>query len=235
MTLSCIIIEDEPLAAEKLEGFIRRSPHLDLKESFRQSLLGLKYIKEHPVDLVFLDIQMDEMTGIELLESLQQKPLVILTTAYQEYALRGYELHVSDYLLKPYDFTRFLKAVDKVYEEYTLRHATPEVSSANIFVKTEYRIEKVPVDTILYIEGMSDYLRVHRTQGKPIMCLQKFAAFEATLPSSHFMRVHKSYLVALDKIDSIERSVIIIGENRIPVGKTYHDDFFARLGKQGLL
>ena len=235
MTISCIIIEDEPLAADKLEGFVRRSPYLELKESFRRSLRGLKYIKENPVDLVFLDIQMDEMTGIELLEGLKQKPLVILTTAYQEYAIQGYELHVSDYLVKPFGFTRFLKAVDKVHEEFTLRTQSKDDPGNSIFVKTEYRIEKVPIDTILYIEGMSDYLRIHTTDGKKIMCLQKFASFEATLAGRNFVRVHKSYLVAIDKINSIERSIIRLGEVRIPIGKTYQDKFFALLGKKGLL
>ncbi|MEQ8812048.1 MAG: LytTR family DNA-binding domain-containing protein [Imperialibacter sp.] len=235
MTLSCIIIEDEPLAAEKLKGFIHRSPYLDLKESFRSSLEGLKYMKEHPVDLVFLDIQMDAMTGIELLESLTQKPLVILTTAYEQYALKGYELQVSDYLLKPFDFTRFLKSVDKVYEEFTWRRQTKDAPNNSIFVKTEYRIEKVLIDTILYIEGMSDYLRIHTTEGKQIMCLQNFASFEGVLPESNFVRVHRSYLIAIDKINSIERSIIKIGEMRIPIGKTYQEKFFDLLGKKGLL
>lgn len=234
MTLSCIIIEDEPLAATKLEGFVKRSPYLTLTESFRSSLDGLRYIKESSVDLVFLDIHMDEMTGIELLESLSEKPLIILTTAYQEYALQGYELHVSDYLLKPFDFTRFLKAVDKVYEEFTLRAHQNDHSDAIIFVKTEYRIEKVPADTILYIEGMSDYLRIHTTD-KPIMSLQKFASFESVLPEESFVRVHKSYMVAIDKIDSIERSTIRLGEVRIPIGKTYQDEFYRLLSKKGLL
>ncbi len=235
MTLSCIIIEDEPLAADKLEGFVQRSPHLVLKESFRSSLEGLKYIKENPVDLVFLDIQMDEMTGIELLESLSQKPLVILTTAYQKYAVQGYELHVSDYLLKPFDFKRFLKAVDKVYEEFALRTGSQAEVSDSFFVRTEYRIEKVPVESILYIEGMSDYLRLHLSDGRKIMCLQKFASFEDVLPPGAFTRVHKSYMVALDKIDSIERAVIRIGETRIPVGRTYQEKFFQLLGKRGLV
>lgn len=235
MTLSCIIIEDEPLAAEKLEGFVQRSPHLKLNESFRSSLEGLKYIKENPVDLVFLDIHMDEMTGIELLESLSHKPLVVLTTAYQEYALQGYELHVSDYLLKPFDFKRFLKAVDKVYEEFTLRTKPKDETSDSIFVRTEYRIEKVPVDSILYIEGMSDYLRIHISDGRKIMCLQKFASFEDVLHPQDFVRVHRSYMVALDKIDSIERSVIRLGGVRIPVGKTYQERFFQLLSKKGLV
>lgn len=235
MKISCIIIEDEPLAAEKLEGFIKRSPYLDLKESFRSSLEGLSHIKENSVDLVFLDIQMDEMTGIELLESLTKKPLVILTTAYQEYALQGYELQVSDYLVKPFDFTRFLKAVDKVYDEFVLRSQSQSSGNSNIFVKTEYRIEKVPVASILYIEGMSDYLRIHATDGRKIMCLQKFSAFEKALSEENFARVHKSYLVAVDKIDTIERTIIRIGEARIPIGKTHHDKFFALLDTKGLL
>ncbi|MEQ8470683.1 MAG: LytTR family DNA-binding domain-containing protein [Marinoscillum sp.] len=235
MKISCIIIEDEPLAADKLEGFIKRSPYLELQANFRSSLQGLQHIKENPVDLVFLDIQMDEMTGIELLTSLSRKPLVILTTAYQEYAIQGYELHVSDYLLKPFDFARFLKSVDKVYDEFTLRIQSKDESGNSIFLKTEYRIEKVLVDSIVYIEGMSDYLRVHTTAGKPIMCLQKFASFEAVLPKGNFVRVHKSYLVAIDKIDSIERSIIRLGEVQIPIGKTYQEAFFSVLGKQGLL
>lgn len=235
MTLSCIIIEDEPLAAEKLAGFVKRSPYLELRESFRSSLKGLKYIKENPIDLVFLDIQMDEMTGIELLESLAVKPLVIMTTAYQEYALHGYELHVSDYLLKPYDFARFLRAVDKVYEEFALRNPPKDQVGTSIFVKTEYRIEQVPIDSILYIEGMSDYLRIHITKGKSIMCLQKFSSFESILPLNDFVRVHRSFLVALDKIVHIERSVIRIGEVRIPIGKTYQDQFFKLVEKKGLL
>lgn len=235
MTISCIIIEDEPLAAEKLEGFIKRSPSLELRAKFRSSIEGLKHIKENSIDLVFLDIQMDEMTGIELLESLGKKPHVILTTAYQEYALQGYELHVSDYLLKPFDFTRFLKAVDKVYEEFSLQTQAGNEKGNSIFVKTEYRIENVPVDNICYIEGMSDYLRIHVRDGKSIMCIQKFASFEAALPQNNFVRVHKSYLVAIDKINSIERSMIRIGEVRIPIGKTYQDKFFAVLGKKGLL
>lgn len=234
MKLSCIIIEDEPLAAEKLRGFVKRSPYLELMKSFRSSLEGLRYIKENKVDLIFLDIQMDQMTGIELLESLTVKPLVILTTAYQEYALKGYELHVSDYLLKPYDFARFMKAVDKVYEEFALR-TEPSGTNDCIFVKTEYRIEKVPTDTILYIEGMSDYLRIHTIDVKPIMCLQKFTAFEEVLSEHDFVRVHRSYLVAVDKIESIERSVIRIGEARLPIGKTYQEQFYKLIGRRGLL
>ncbi len=235
MTLTCIIIEDEPLAAEKLEAFIKKVPSLELKESFRSSLLGLHYLKENPIDLVFLDIQMDSLTGIELLEGLSKKPAVILTTAYQEYALQGYELRVSDYLLKPFSFARFLKAVDKVYDEHPLPANTIEVAQDCIFVKTEYRIEKIQIQTILYIEGMSDYLRIHTTDNKKIMSLQNFKSFEAVLPKNNFVRVHKSFLIAVDKIVNIERLRIKIGDKLIPIGTTYKEDFFALIENKGLL
>lgn len=233
MTFNCIIIEDEPLAAEKLTGFIEKIPFLALSASFRNSLEGFHYLKEHAVDLLFLDIQMDGLTGIELLESLDRKPTVILTTAYQEYALKGYELHVSDYLLKPYPFARFLKAVNKVYDDWSKR--LPSGDHKNIFIKTEYRIEKIAVDSILYIEGMSDYLRIHLADGHKIMCLQKFSAFEEALPCHQLIRVHKSFMVAIAKIDAIERLRIRIGDQLIPIGNTYKERFFELIQKNGLL
>lgn len=234
MKLNCVIIEDEPLAAEKLAGFTEKVPFLTLNASFRNSLDGLHYLKENAVDLLFLDIQMDGLTGIELLESLPTKPAVILTTAYQEYALKGYELHVSDYLLKPFSFTRFLKAVNKVHDDLAKRPNTSG-ESKTIFVKTEYRIEKVALDTILYIEGKSDYLQIHLADGKKIMCLQKFSAFEEVVSNDQLVRVHKSFMIAIEKIDAIERLRIKIGERLIPIGNTYKDQFFELIQKKGLL
>ncbi|MCX6182759.1 MAG: LytTR family DNA-binding domain-containing protein [Bacteroidetes bacterium] len=235
MIVTCILIEDEPLAAEKLVGFIKKVPFLELKENFQSSVLGLNYLKENSVDLVFLDIQMDSLTGIDLLESLSKKPAIILTTAFQEYALQGYELRVSDYLLKPYSFVRFLKAVDKVYDELLPSHPTPEIAQDCIFVKTEYRIEKVEIQNILYIEGMSDYLRIHLAGGKKIMSLQSFKSYEAILPKINFIRVHKSFLIAMDKIESIERQRVKIADQLIPISDTYKADFFARIENKGLL
>ena len=235
MTLKCIIIEDEPLAAEKLEAFIKKVPFLELKVSFRSSVQGLQYLKENTLDLIFLDIQMDSLTGIELLEGLSKKPSVIFTTAYQQFALQGYELRVSDYLLKPFSFARFLKAVDKVYDEHSLRINTVELTHDCIFVKTEYRIEKVHIQTILYIEGMSDYLRIHTTDNKKIMSLQTFKSFEAVLPKNNFIRVHKSFLIAVDKIVNIERLRVKIGDKLIPISNTYKSDFFALIENKGLL
>lgn len=234
MTLNCIIIEDEPLAAEKIEGFVQKVPYLKLVGSFRNSLEGLHYLKEHLVDLLFLDIQMDGLTGIELLETLPVKPSVIITTAYQEYALKGYELHVSDYLLKPYSFTRFLKATNKVQDEVSSRPIHTN-ESKSIFVKTEYRIEKVSIDSILYIEGMSDYLQIHLSDRKKIMCLQKFSAFEETVSTDQLIRIHKSFMVSIEKIDTIERLRVKIGERLIPIGNTYKTEFFDLIEKKGLL
>lgn len=234
MNLDCIIIEDEPLAAEKLEKSVAKVSFITLKASFRNSLDGLYYLKEHSVDLLFLDIQMDGLTGIELLESLDNKPSVILTTAYQEYALKGYELNVSDYLLKPYSFARFLKAVNKVHDELSNKSNTIS-DNKSIFVKTEYRIEKVAIDSILYIEGMSDYLQIHLIGGKKIMCLQKFSAFEDTLTNNQLIRVHKSFMIAIEKIEAIERLRIKIGNRLIPISNTYKERFFELIQKKGLL
>lgn len=234
MTLNCIIIEDEPLAAEKLQRYIEKVPLLRLKASFRKSLDGLQYLKEHSIDLLFLDIHMDGLTGIELLEVMPKKPAVILTTAYQEYALKGYELHVSDYLLKPYSFTRFLKAVNKVHDDLSKR-TNSTGDSKSIFVKTEYRIEKIAVDSILFIEGKSDYLQIHLIDGKKIMCLQKFSAFEDAVSSDQLIRVHKSFMIAIEKIDAIERLRIKIGERLIPISNTYKERFFELIQSRGLL
>lgn len=227
----CIIIEDEPLASEKLANFIAKVPSLELIDAFHNSTEGLAYLQQHPVDLLFLDIQMESLTGIELLEALTNKPSIIITSAYQEYALKGYEFQVSDYLLKPYSYARFLQAVTKVQQQ---RKQQTDGDSNFIFVKTEHRIEKVSLDDILFIEGMSDYLRIHTSQSK-IMCLQKFSAFEKLLPSDRFVRVHKSYLVSVHQIENIERLRIKIGDQLIPISQTYKDQFFALLEQKGLL
>lgn len=230
-TIKCIIIEDEPLASEKLANFISKVPTLELVDAFHNSTEGLSYLQQNAVDLVFLDIQMENLTGIELLEALSQKPAIIITSAYQEYALKGYEFEVSDYLLKPYSYARFLQAVSKVQNQ-NLKQTEPDANF--IFVKTEHRIEKVALDDILFIEGMSDYLRIHTINTK-IMCLQKFSAFEDKLPKDKFIRVHKSFLVAVHQIENIERLRIKIGDQLIPISQTYKDRFFELLEQKGLL
>ena len=219
---TCIIIEDEPLALEKTKDFINKVPFLHLSATFDNALTGLAYLNNNKVDLLFLDINMDELTGIELLESSKITSQVIITTAYQEYALKGYELQITDYLLKPFTFNRFLQAVNKAQENLVQR--TSDAQPEFIFVKTENRLEKVMLNEIVYIEGMRDYLKIH-TVNKKIMTLQNFSELEKLIPSTLVCRVHKSYMVALNKIESIERSRIKIADQLIPISETYKDTF----------
>lgn len=221
--LSCIIIEDEPLALEKTKDFVNKVPFLHLSETFDNALTGLAYLNNNKVDILFLDINMDELTGIELLESSKINSQVILTTAYQEYALKGYELQITDYLLKPFTFNRFLQAVNKAQDN--IAHRTADAPPEFIFVKTENRLEKIMLNEIVYIEGMRDYRRIH-TINKKIMTLQNFSEFEKVIPASVVCRVHKSYMVALHKIESIERNRIKIADQLIPISDTYKDLFF---------
>ncbi len=220
---SCIIIEDEPLALEKTKDFVNKVPFLHLSATFDNALTGLAYLNNSKVDLLFLDINMDELSGIELLESSKISSQVIITTAYQEYALKGYELQITDYLLKPFTFNRFLQAVNKARENIIVRTLEPQPDF--IFVKTENRLEKIMLNEIVYIEGMRDYRRIH-TVNKRVMTLQNFSEFERLIPSSLVCRVHKSYMVALNKIESIERSRIRIADQLIPISDTYKDSFF---------
>jgi DNA-binding LytR/AlgR family response regulator len=185
-------------------------------------LNGLTYLNNNKVDVLFLDINMDELSGIELLESSKINSQVIITTAYQEYALKGYELQITDYLLKPFTFNRFLQAVNKAQENLSQRVAEKQLDF--IFVKTENRLEKIMINDILYIEGMRDYLRIHTTS-KKIMTLQSFSELEQLIPAQLVCRVHKSYMVAVNKIESIERSRIKIADQLIPVSETYKEAF----------
>jgi len=220
---TCVIIEDEPLALEKTKDFVEKVPFLQLSATFDNALTGLAYLNNNKVDVLFLDINMDELSGIELLESTKINSQVIITTAYQEYALKGYELKITDYLLKPFTFNRFLQAVNKAQEN--LSHRTSEPAPEFIFVKTENRLEKIMLNDIVYIEGMRDYRRIH-TLTKKIMTLQNFSEFEKLIPPGMICRVHKSYMVALNKIVSIERGRIKIADQLIPISDTYKDLFY---------
>jgi two-component system, LytTR family, response regulator len=231
MYIKCIAIDDEPLALSKLEGFIAKVPDLQLIRTFDNAIEAIGWLKENNADLIFLDIQMEQLTGIQFLETIQSRSRIIFTTAYDQYAVRGFELSVTDYLLKPYSFQRFLQAVNKVLEYFAGKHEAqpnPQNSDDYIFIKTEYRLERVDIDDILYIEGMKDYLRVICT-GKKIMTLQSFAKIEENLPAKKFCRVHKSFIVAIDKIKSVERGIILIADQRIPVSNTYKEGFFAKI------
>ncbi|GAA4097542.1 LytTR family DNA-binding domain-containing protein [Mucilaginibacter panaciglaebae] len=237
--LRCLIVDDEPLALHILEDYISKVPFMELVKSTTNPIEALTMVQDGNIDLVFLDVQMPELTGIQFLRIANGKTKVILTTAYPQYALEGYELDVVDYLLKPIAFDRFFKAAQKAQ---TIIHPSKATASADhlvqqthqppndfmsdfIFVKSEHKIQKVYLHQILFIEGLKDYISIF-TSTERIITLQNMKKMEDTLPSQHFVRVHKSYIVALNKIDSIERSRIRIGDKIIPVGDTYRDDFF---------
>lgn len=234
MKIKCIIIEDEPLATEKLTGFIQRYPLLVLCASFDNALEAIAYLKTEHIDLVFLDIQMEGFTGIQFLEAINQKPFVIITSAYDQYALKTYEYSVDDFLLKPYSFERFVQSVEKIADKQMVLHSQNGKQKEFIFVHTEYRMERIELKNILYIEGMKDYLKIV-TKSKDILTLRSFKALLEILPSDDFVRTHKSYVVAISKIENIERNRIKISDKLIPISDTYKSDFYQaieRLNKQ---
>jgi two-component system LytT family response regulator len=234
MRINCIAIDDEPLALSKLESFINKIPDLNLTRKFDNAIEAIGWLRENKTDLIFLDIQMEQLTGIQFLEATGTTSRIIITSAYDQYAIRGFELNVTDYLLKPFSFQRFVQAINKVLEFYTRGIKDPENPAENdsyIFVKTEYRLERVDIDSILYIEGMKDYLRIICTD-KKIMTLQSFSKLEEILPAKNFCRVHKSFIVAIDKIKSVDRGVIIVADQRIPVSNTYKENFYSRINHQ---
>ncbi|MBS1636964.1 MAG: response regulator transcription factor [Bacteroidetes bacterium] len=222
MIINSIIIEDEPLAQERLAEFVSRVPNIKLLKKFDNGIEAVSFLKANNVDLIFLDINMDGFSGIQLLESTKINGQVIFTTAYDEYALKSYDLNVTDYLLKPFTFERFMKAIAKVDEKLTPN--APKDERDYLFVKTEYRLEKVMLDDILFIEGMRDYRRIH-TKDRKIMTLQTFKDFEQEISKTKVCRVHKSYMVAIDKITSIERERIKVKDVLIPISETYKKDF----------
>jgi two-component system, LytTR family, response regulator len=223
MKTNCIIIEDEPLAQGKIKDYISRSPYLNLISIFENGIEALSFLKSNPIDLIFLDIHMDKFSGIQLLESAKIESEVILTTAYDEYALKGFDLNVTDYLLKPFTLERFNQSVNKAQNNLEKKRLIS--NKPFVFVKIEHRFEKIFLNEILYIEGMRDYRRIH-TFGNRIMTLQTFKDFEQEIPQNIICRVHKSFMVSLDKIESVERDRIKIKDVLIPISETYKKNFF---------
>ncbi len=232
--IRCLAIDDEMLALELLEDNIRKVPFLELVKTCRSGFEALEIMTHQKIDLIFLDIQMPDITGIQFLKSLSDKPLVIFTTAYEKYAVEGFELDVIDYLLKPFSFDRFLKAVNKAKDYLGLKERAgnnplseePFVAPAFLFVKADYKLVKVTMKDILYIEGLKDYIKIYSGE-KPVITLLSMKSMEEKLPAADFIRVHRSYIVNLRKINFIQRSVIMIGAAEIPIGENYRDAFFA--------
>jgi DNA-binding LytR/AlgR family response regulator len=243
MELKCIAIDDEPLALEIISAYIEKVPFLRLLRTFNNAIESIDFLRKNKVDLMFLDIEMESLSGIQLIHALNERPEVIFTTAYDSYAVEGFELDAADYLLKPISFERFVKSVDKVYNKLVASRPKaeshpPAAKSSGlgnfIFIKTENRLQKVAFSEILYIEGQGDYLKIVTSTAR-IMTLQNFKKFEETLPRENFIRVHKSYLVALNKIESITKNRIKIGTALIPVSDSYKNAFYEAISKKGLL
>lgn len=228
MNIKCIIVEDEPLAINLLETYIEKIPYLSLIGTFTNPILALNFLKENEVDLLFCDIQMPEITGLTLLKIINQKPFVILTTAYSEYALEGFENDVVDYLLKPITFDRFLKAVEKVSNRQLENRSRNLNKSKNeddyIFVKDGTTLIKVFYKDILYIEGLKDYVSIV-TENKKIVSLYNLKMLETQLPSDQFFRIHNSYIISINALYSIEKDKVTIGNKSIPISDTYRKSF----------
>ena len=230
MKINCVIVEDEPLARNLMIDYVSKVPSLNLVEACSSPLAVMDVLRNNSIDLLFLDVQMPELTGISLLKALKKRPLVILTTAYSEYALEGYELDVADYLLKPITFERFLRAVEKVTERLEKNVAqTPEKPPQEntqpfVFVKDGTKLVKVNLEDILYVEGLKDYVTIH-TPNQKIISLQRLKVLEDQLPPEKFIRVHNSFIVALNAIDVIHKGDIQIGNAMIPIGETYKKAF----------
>ncbi|NCA76048.1 MAG: response regulator transcription factor [Alphaproteobacteria bacterium] len=226
MEIKCIAIDDEPLALKKVASFSDRINGLTLVKTFDNALDAISFLKEEQVSLIFLDIQMEQFTGIQFLEAIKYRLQIIITTAYEQYALKGFEFNVTDYLLKPYSFDRFVQAVDRVMDNLMAGlNGKQEEENDFFFVKTEYRLEKIFFADILFIQGMSDYLQIV-TRTRKIMTLQNFKFMERKLKPPRFARVHKSFLVSVNNIESIERNRIKIFDRMIPISITYRDTFF---------
>ena len=289
-TISCIIVDDEPLAVKLMESYAAKTPFLSLQGSFTSGTAAYSFLQDTPVDLLFCDIQMPNLSGMELSKMLPPKTRIIFTTAFSEYAVEGFRVSALDYLLKPISYDDFLAAALKAKEYFELidgqsptpvaepvvRHCSPTIeapgedilkgevvstrlsvastSSAtgetgsttvvsasasrpkSIFVKTEYRLQQIDLDKITYFEGLKDYVKIHLTgDSSPILSLMRMKTLEDTLPASDFVRVHKSFIVRLDKIEAIERNHIIITSDRIPIGDTYQTTLFSALSGSSII
>ncbi|HEY9115069.1 MAG TPA: LytTR family DNA-binding domain-containing protein [Bacteroidales bacterium] len=235
--ISCIAIDDEPLALRQIAGYIEKTPFLELAATFESALEALNFLNNNRIDLMFVDIQMPDLSGMDLVKSLDEKPEIIFTTAFSEYAVEGFKVDALDYLLKPLDYASFLKAANKAQSHFERMKIGSEELNTNanhLFIKSDYKIIRLELDKILYIEGMREYVRIHLENAKPVMTLISMKKIEQKLPSSHFMRVHRSFIVNLDKITTIEKSRIIFDKEYIPVSEQYKEAFQKFIDEQFL-
>jgi len=230
--MKCIIVDDEPLAIEIVESYVSRVEQLELAGTFRNAIAAFTFLQQNPVELIFLDIQMPKLSGIDFLKSLKSPPRVIFTTAFRDYALDGFELEVVDYLLKPISFERFLKAVAKVmHVTQTPNAKIQEPAGENyVFFKVDKKMVKTKMNDILYIESIKDYVKV-RTTEKEIITQQKISYLEESLPKDQFLRIHRSFIINRERIDAYSATDVEIGKHHVPIGRNYKNDVIKALGK----
>ena len=237
--IKCIAVDDETLALDLLEDNISKVPFLKLVKRCKNAFEAIEILQKEKIDLIFLDIQMPGITGIQFLQSLTSNPMIIFITAYDKYALEGFNLSVLDYLVKPVPFDRFLKACNKALEQYNLRNTSVVSEESNndyIFVNSEYNLIKIVIKDITYVEGLKDYIKIYSsTSAKPVITRLSMKALEEKLPVGKFIRVHKSYIVSIDKINSIRRNRIKIGESEVPISEHYRDDLFKHIEGKNLM
>jgi DNA-binding LytR/AlgR family response regulator len=231
--MRCLIVDDEPLAQQVMEEFAGRVPFLEVVGKCSSATDAIEILRNTPIDLILLDIHMPRLSGLDFISSLLNPPQFILVTAYSEYALQGFNVNATDYLMKPVPFDRFLKAVNKAYELYRLRNKSAStadpVTQKYLLVKSGYQTIKIMIESILYIEGLKDYVKIYTEGKKPVLSLLTMKGLALTLPSSKFLRIHKSYIVATDRISTISRNRVMIAEKWIPVGENYREEFRKRM------
>lgn len=237
--IRCLAIDDEPLALKQLASYLSNVPFFELVGSCQSAMEAMRVVGEQEVDVLFIDINMPDLNGLEFVRSLQNPPLVVFTTAYQEYAVEGYKVDAIDYLLKPFGMGDILRAADKVKRQYDLLHAvslSPVDEDDALFLKTEYKVVRILITDIIYIEGMSEYLRIHLLgQSKPVVVLLSMKKMEERLMGRDFMRIHKSYIINLHHIAEINKSrVILDNQVDIPIGESYRERLSEYVAKKFL-
>ncbi|GAT63517.1 LytR/AlgR family response regulator transcription factor [Paludibacter jiangxiensis] len=233
--INCLIVDDEPLALDLIESYVRKTPFLNLVGRCNNAIAAMEAIHGGGIDLLFLDIQMPELNGLELSKMISDKTKVIFTTAFQQYALDGYKVNALDYLLKPISYQEFLQAANKAAKLFNLlrNQSNGEAGNDSIFVKTEYKLVQIFLNDILYVEGLKDYVKIYlESATEPILSLMSMKSVEERLPPDKFMRVHRSFIVQLDKIKTIERNRIVFGKIHIPISDSYKDHFMEFLNKR---
>jgi len=226
--IKAIAIDDEPLALTVIQSFCDKSASINLQKTFTQPNEALKHLRKFPADLIFCDIQMPAMTGINLVKSLQQNTMVIFTTAFSEYAAVSYELNAIDYLLKPINQKRFTQAIAKAQDYFDYVNKKNQNEEKNIFIRADFSLVKIPLADILYIEGLADYLKIHIKDRKTVIARMPMKDMMEKLSSADFIRVHRSFILPFSKIEAVRGTTVFIGDKEFPIGRTYTDEFFSR-------